>query len=347
MRRFVAIMNGMENLPLTTVWLVSSIMEARGKQDLWLQKRPETLSALRQQAVIQSVESSNRIEGVTVPADRLRPLLLENAHPRDRSEEELSGYRKALDWIFKKAQQETLTPRIILHLHGMAQGGHSGDAGQWKARDNEIVEMLPNGERRIRFVPVKAKAVPEAMKALCDDYNTVIGDDNAIIPVAIADLIFEFLCIHPFRDGNGRVSRLLTTLLLEQHGFSLCRYVSLERLIEESKGEYYSILERCSRGWHEGANELIPWLNYLLGVIRRGYEELARQVESAAEDIGKSELIRQTVMRQPGAFTLADIQATCTSASGQLIKKVLAQLKSDGKVSLAGRGRGARWRVVE
>ncbi len=346
MRRFAALISGMKELPLTTVWLLSSIMEARGKQELWLQKRPETLTALRQQAIIQSVESSNRIEGVTVPAARLRPLLLENAHPRDRSEEELAGYRKALDWIFKKAAQEPLTPRIVLHLHGLAQGGHSGDAGQWKARDNEIVELLPNGERRIRFVPLEAREVPKAMQTLCDDYAAATESDAALTPVIIAACVFEFLCIHPFRDGNGRVSRLLTTMLLERHGFILCRYVSLERLIEESKDEYYSVLERCSQGWHEGINELIPWLNYLLGVIRRGYEELARQAESA-EDAGKSDLVRQEVKRQPGAFTLADIQSACPSVSGQLIKKVLSQLKREGEISLSGKGRGAKWRMTE
>lgn len=346
MRRFVMLISEIQELPLATVWLLSSIMEARGKQELWLQKRPETLTALRQQAIIQSVESSNRIEGVTVPAARLRPLLLENAPPRDRSEEELAGYRKALDWIFKKATQESLTSRIVLHLHGLAQGGHSGDAGQWKAKDNEIIELLPNGERRIRFVPVKAKGVPKAMQVLCDDYTAATESDNALTPVIIAACVFEFLCIHPFRDGNGRVSRLLTTMLLERHGFALCRYVSLERLIEESKDEYYSVLERCSQGWHEGVNELVPWLNYLLGVIRRGYEELARQVESA-EDTGKSDLVRQAIIRQPGAFTLADIQAVCPSVSVQLIKKVLTQLKGEGKASLSGRGRGAQWRVVE
>ncbi len=140
MRRFTAILNGMKNLPLTTVWQVSSIMEAKGKQELWLQKRPETLTALRQQALIHSAESSNRIEGVTIPSERLRPLLLENARPRDRSEEELSGYRKALDWIFTKSAREPLTPRVVLHLHKLAQGGHSGDAGMWKARDNEMLE---------------------------------------------------------------------------------------------------------------------------------------------------------------------------------------------------------------
>ena len=346
MRRFTAIMNKMETLPLTTVWQVASIMEARGKQELWLQKRPETLTALRQQAVIHSVESSNRIEGVTIQAERLRPLLLENARPRDRSEEELSGYRKALDWIFTKSTREPLTPRVVLHLHKLAQGGHSGDAGMWKAQDNEIIELLPNGERRIRFTPTPARAVPTAMKNLCADYGVIAGGDAAIIPVALAAFVFEFLCVHPFRDGNGRVSRLLTTLLLERHGFSLCRYVSLERLIEESKDEYYSVLERCSRGWHEGTNELVPWLNYLLGVIRRSYEELARQVESA-EDTGKSELVRKAVRRQHVAFTLADIQAACPSASVQLVKKVLAQLKEDGAISLTGKGRGARWRVVE
>ncbi len=161
----------MQQLPVTTVWLISAIMEARGKQELWLQKRPETLTALRQQTIIQSVESSNRIEGVTVPVARLRPLLFENARPRDRSEEELAGYRKALDWIFEKSGQEPLMPRVVQHLHRLAQGGHSGDAGNWKAKDNEIVEMLPNGERRIRFIPAKAEQVPKAMQNLCKDYS--------------------------------------------------------------------------------------------------------------------------------------------------------------------------------
>ena len=331
-------------LPLTTVWRLSAIMEAKGKKDLWLQKRPETLTAPRQQALIQSVESSSRIEGVTVPANRLRPLLFERSRPRDRSEEELAGYRKALDWIFKAKRPIELTPRVVLYLHGLAQGGHSGDAGPWKTRDNEIVEMLPNGERRIRFKPVSAKSTPKAMQAICDQYSAIQNTDGAPIPLLVAVLVFGFLRIHPFRDDNGRVSRLLTTLPLERHGFALCRHISLERLIEEGKDEYYAVLERCSQGWHDGANELFPRLDYFPGVIRRGYEELARQV-NASREMGKSELIRQAIARQPASFTLADIQAARPSASQQLVKKTLARMRAGGRVSLTGKGRGARWRV--
>lgn len=346
MKKLSVILSEITELPLTTVWLLSSIMEAKGKQALWLQKRPETLTALRQQAIIQSAESSNRIEGVTVPQARLRPLLLEKARPRDRSEEELAGYRKALEWIFEKGTEEPIAPRIALHLHGLAQSGHSGDAGKWKAKDNEIVELLPNGERHIRFVPLKAEAVPAAMHTLCDDFNVAIKKDVAIVPVVIAIYVFEFLCIHPFRDGNGRVSRLLTSLLLEQNGFSLCRYISLERLVEESKDEYYSVLERCSKEWQDGTNEVIPWVNYLLGVIRRGYDDLAKLVENE-ESIGKADLVKQVILRQPGAFTLAEVQASCPSVSAQLIKKVLSDLKKGGSVVLTGKGRGAKWRVIK
>jgi Fic family protein len=218
--------------------------------------------------------------------------------------------------------------------------------GRWKTGDNEIVELLPGGGRRVRFTPLKAREAPKAMAALCGDYNALAENAAVPIPIAIGLYVFEFLCIHPFRDGNGRVSRLLTTFLLERHGFSVCRHVSLERLVEESKDEYYSALERCSRGWREGANELFPWINYFLGVMRRGYEELEERLEAAAS-AGKSELIRLAALRQPGAFTLSEIRALCPSASVQLVKKVLARLKGEGAVSLTGRGRGARWRVLE
>lgn len=321
-------------------------MESRGKQDLWLRQKPETLAALREQAIIQSAESSNRIEGVTVEANRLRPLLLGRSRPRDRSEEELLGYRKALDWIFSRKVSAPVEPKTLLRLHTLAQGGFSGDAGKWKERDNEIVEILTSGERRIRFRPVTAKETPRAIESLCLAYRDACDKEKLPPLLAVASFVFDFLCIHPFRDGNGRVSRLLTTLLLLEHGFSVGRYISLERIVEDSKKEYYAVLERCSREWHEGKHELVPWWNYFLGTVRRGYAELAERVESAESPAGKSAMIRQAILRQSEPFQLGELQTQLPLASVALIKKVLLQMKKEGGITLVGHGRGAKWKVV-
>ena len=251
-------------IPIGTAWLLGACMEARGKQDLWMRQKPEVLAALREQALIQRVESSNRIEGVTVLANRLRPLILGGAKPRDRSEELLAGYRRALDWIFTRKKPVTIAPDVIRRLHWIAQGGHSGDAGEWKKRDNEIIELLPNGGRRIRFVPTSARETPKAIVDLCQKHKEACYEEagrHQPIPtlLVVATFVFDLLCGHPFRDGNGRVSRLVTTLLLKAHGFEVVRYISLERLVEERKDEYYGILHTCSGGWRDGKNESVPW----------------------------------------------------------------------------------------
>jgi len=334
------------SIPVGTAWLLGSCMEARGKQDLWLRQKPEVLEVLREQAIIQSVESSNRIEGVTIPADRLRPVVLGKVKPRDRSEEELAGYRQAMDWIFSRKRKVSVIPAVIQRLHTLAQGGFSGDAGEWKKRDNEIIEILPNGERKIRFVPTSAKDTPKTMDALCRNYREACDDQRLPPLLNVATFVFDLLCIHPFRDGNGRVSRLATTLLLQAHGFQVTRYVSLERLIEQSKEDYYSVLAECSQGWHEGKNDLLPWWNYFLSALRRAYKEFERQMESTEARPAKSDLVRQTVLAQVEQFTLGDLVAQLPSASTQLIKKILAELKKQGKLRLVGRGRGARWEII-
>jgi len=334
------------SIPVGTAWLLGSCMEARGKQDLWLRQKPEVLEVLREQAIIQSVESSNRIEGVTIPADRLRPVVLGKVKPRDRSEEELAGYRQAMDWIFSRKRKVSVIPAVIQRLHTLAQGGFSGDAGEWKKRDNEIIEILPNGERKIRFVPTSAKDTPKTMDALCRNYREACDDQHLPPLLNVATFVFDLLCIHPFRDGNGRVSRLATTLLLQAHGFQVTRYVSLERLIEQSKEDYYGVLAECSQGWHEGKNDLLPWWNYFLSTFRRAYKEFERQMESTEARPAKSDLVRQTVLAQVEQFTLGDLVAQLPSASTQLIKKILAELKKQGKIRLVGRGRGARWEII-
>jgi Fic family protein len=331
--------------PVTTVWLHGSCMESRGKQDLWMQQKPEVLETLWEQAIIQSVESSNRIEGVTVPPERLRPIVLGRSKPRDRSEEELIGYRKALKWIFSRKRPVPVKPETVLYLHSLAQGGHTGDAGEWKARDNEIIEILPNGERRVRFSPASAKKTPGMVKSLCDAYDQICDESAVPTLIVVGSFVFDFLCIHPFRDGNGRVSRLLTTLLLQQHGFHVGRYISLERLIEESKEDYYRILEECSVGWHDGRAVVTSWWNYFLSMIQRAYKELGERIASTSTHASKSDLVLQAINSQIGEFSLAEIQAACPAASLPLIKKILAKLKRDGRIRVEGRGRGARWEL--
>ena len=334
-------------LPGSIGWLIGACMEAKGKQDLWLIQKPEVLEALREMAIIQSTESSNRIEGVTVDPERLRPVVLGQSEPRDRPEEELVGYRRALDLIHTQHPNIDITPAGIRRLHETCQGGYSGDAGQWKERSNEIIELLPNGERRVRFIPLSPEQTPGAMEQLCLAYRDVVQQDAQPPLVAVSALVFDFLCIHPFRDGNGRVSRLLTSLALRRLGFHVGAYISLERLIEETKESYYEALARSSRGWHEGTHDLMPWMTYFLSTIRQAYAELERRFEHVDAAGGKSVLVRQTILRQTGPFSLADLKAHCPSVSEQTIKKVLSGLRDSGKIRLTGKGRGARWQLVE
>lgn len=332
-------------MPIGTGWLLADCMEARGKQDLWMGQKPEVINALREVAIIQSVESSNRIEGVTVASERLRPLVLGRAKPRDRSEEELAGYRRALEWIFTRKRNVEVTPAVVQHLHKLAQQG-AGDAGKLKTRDNEIIEILPSGDRCVRFKPTPAKDTPDVLAELCNSYEQVCRDEALPPLLTIATFVFDLLCIHPFRDGNGRVSRMVTALLLLQHGFQVCRFISLERLTEERKEDYYAVLQQCSNGWRHGKNEIVPWWNFFLGITRSAYRAFEEQVTSSSARLGKSELVRQAVLAQPETFTLADIAVQVPAASQQLIKKVLAALKREGQVEVVGRGRGAYWRVL-
>ena len=264
-------------LSLASVWLVSDIAEAKGR--FHLGQPPEILTALRETALVQSVESSNRIEGVTVAPDRLRPLVLENAQPRDRSEEEIRGYRQALERIHAEAGRAR--PSRPSSSSGSTppsrKGAATPDSGSgWTTRSSSFARERPP---LVRFRPVKVAETPAAVEELCLLYRHAFNQSLAPPLVAIAALVFDFLCIHPFRDGNGRISRLLTLLALYQHGYEVGRYVSLERLIEESRAEYYDVLHRSSEGWHEGRHDLLPWLNFFLALLKRAYRELERVVE--------------------------------------------------------------------
>lgn len=333
------------SVPMSTAWLLNDIAEAKGRQTLCTRQSPQRLRALREMALVQSSESSNRIEGVTVAADRLRPLVLGKAAPRDRSEQEVQGYRLALNEIHARHAELAVSPQTLLRLHALCQSA-SGDAGEFKRVDNEIVDLRPGEAPVIRFKCVPAAQTPAALEELCLLYRDALDQDNVPPLVAIAALVLDFLCIHPFRDGNGRVSRLLTLLALYHHGYEVGRYISLERLVEESKEDYYAVLGRCSQGWHEGHHELTPWMNLLFAVIRRGYAEVERRAGQVPTPRGaKTDLVQAAIEAQPGAFRVSDIQHACPGVSLDLIRRVLKNLRGS-RVECLGRGQNAQWRKL-
>ncbi len=332
-----------EQVPVATAWLLAEIAEARGRQELFTRQSPQALKALRETALVQSVESSNRIEGVEVAPERLRPLVLGRTRPVNRSEAELQGYREALRLIHTGAAGLTITPALIRRLHRMIQAD-AGDAGQRKKADNEIVELRPGAAPLVRFKPVAAKATPKAVEQLCRAYRHVL--DQTKVPPLLADALFalDFLCIHPFRDGNGRVSRLLTLLALYQHGYEVGRYISLERLVEEAREDYYDVPARASRGWHEGRHDWQPWANFYLGIIHRAYrlfEERVGQVRTARG--AKRKMVEDAVAAFDGRFTLLDLERACPGVSRDMVRRVLRELQRAGRAECLGRGPGAAW----
>jgi Fic family protein len=333
-------------VPMGTNWLLNDIAEAKGKQGLYTRQSPQVLKALRETALVQSVESSNRIEGVTVEQDRLRPLVLGKARPKDRSEQEITGYRRAVHLIHTEFEHLAITPDLLCRLHRLCQEG-SGDAGQIKKVDNEIIELRPGAAPIVRFKCVTAKATLGALEELCLVYRHAIDQDHIPPLVAIGALVLDFLCIHPFRDGNGRVSRLLTLLALYQQGYEVGRYISLERLIEEVKEDYYHALQESSQRWHKGTHDLLPWLNHVLLIVRRAYGEFERRAgEVKAPRGAKAGLVLAAIREQSGEFRLADIEQVCPGVGREWIRSLLTELKAAGEATCRGKGPAARWRYL-
>lgn len=328
-----------------TAWGLNICAEARGLQELWSISRPELIEKLRESALIHSAESSNRIEGVEIDKKRLKPLILGNSKPKDRPEEEVYGYRKALNLIHTK--KLPVSPETIKKLHKIAQGGLISDAGKWKIKDNEIVEFTTQGDRKIRFKCTPAKSTPQAIKKLCEDYNKNIQEQKIPELLLIANFILDFLCIHPFRDGNGRFSRLLTLLCLQQMNYQVGRYISLEKIIEESKIDYYEALKKSSAHWHEEQHDLFPWWSFFLYVLRTAYQQLKDRVENAPKNTGsKTSLIQQFVLEQDDEFKISDILNFFPSLDREIVKKTLLKLHQNKIIRQIGSGRSSRWKKL-
>ena len=333
-------------LPLAAVWLMNSISEYKGKQELYKRQSPQILKALVEMALIESAESSNRIEGVTVERKRLKPLILGHLKPQDRSEEEIAGYRKALDLIHRKHSSLDISPQTIRELHRLSHTG-AGDAGEWKKKDNEIIQKNPDGTVEVIFKPISAVSTPSAINQLCLAYRHSIEQLKYPSLYATACLILDFLCVHPFRDGNGRVSRLLTLLALYHHGYEVGKYISLERIIEQSKETYYEALQKSSKRWHEAKHDVKPWLYYFLGTINSAYREFEQRAGIVKPFRGaKKEIVIQTIDNQIGEFSISDIERLCPGISRDMIRVVFRQLQKEKKIACLGKGRSAKWKRI-
>ncbi len=318
--------------------------EYRGRQDLFRHQAPEILASLKQVAIIESAESSNRLEGVTAPRDRVEALVLRPTAPANRSEQEIAGYRDALNLIHESAPEMAFSVNVILQLHTMLYRFLPGGGGRWKMTQNDIVERNPDGSiRRIRFTPLAPVATPQAMDDLVKSYAQAVAEERepvVVLPLAILD----FLCIHPFTDGNGRMARLLTLMLLYHCDLEVGRYISLERVIEESKETYYEALEASSRGWHEGRHDPHPWLSYFWGMLVAAYKEFEQRVGDIQDAPGaKTALVERAVRRRLKPFAISDIEAECPGVSRDMVRHVLRRMRGRGEIEVRGRGRAAKW----
>jgi len=332
-----------ENIPASTSWYLADLGEARGKQELFTKQAPQRLRVLRENAMIESAVSSNRIEGVTVDQARLQPILFGKAALRDRHEEEVRGYRDALRLIHEQGKKLPVSEKTILTLHRLCRG-EVWDAGKYKEKDGDIIEKYPDGRERVRFKTVKAVKTPAFMKELVEMWDRCLLERWVHPLIALAALNLDFLCIHPFRDGNGRISRLLLLLQCYHLGYEVGRYISIERLIEQNKERYYETLEQSSERWHKGKHDPWPYVNYLLYILKSAYREFEERVGQMKSPRGtKTELIESAIKRFSGPFRISDVQRECPGVSLDMIRLVLKDLRSAGMVECLGRGQNAQW----
>lgn len=345
MRKFLT---EMTSVPTAAAWLVGDLGIALGKQELFTRQSPQRLKVLREHALIESAVSSNRIEGVEVEDKRVATLIFGSPALRDRDEEELRGYRAALDLIHQRRSALPVTQETIRRLHQLARG-EIWDAGKYKETAEPIVERYPKGRSRVRFMPVQAGTATEAAMAELTTLCAACQRDRSIHPlVAMAGFVLDFLCIHPFRDDNGRVSRLLMLLLAYHAGAEVGRYISLERLIEQNKQRYYETLEQSSQGWHEGTHDPWPFVNYVLWILKEAYKEFEQRAGQTAEPFGaKAEMVRDAICRRQGSFRVADLERACPGVGRDWIRKILRQMKEAGEIRSSGRGAGARWQRTQ
>lgn len=328
--------------------LVAGIYKYAGKQELYLKQKPHELEKLVEIAKIQSTEASNAIEGIVTTNTRIRQLVEEKTAPWNRDEQEIAGYRDVLNVIHESFDAIPITKNYILQLHKMLYSHMNNPlAGQTKTVQNYISATYPDGHTENIFTPLAPFETPEALEKICEEYSRVIGNFEVEPLIVIPIFIHDFLCIHPFNDGNGRMSRLLTTLLLYRSGFNVGKYISLEAKIAKNKDLYYDALRRSQDGWHEGSEDVVPFIKYLLGTILAAYKDFEDRFSIVEEKLPAVEIVRKATLTKIGKFTKRDIIEICPSLSLSSVEGSLRKLVQSGDIKREGVGKGTLYYRVK
>jgi Fic family protein len=321
--------------------LIAAIYKEAGKQELYLKQRPQELEKLVEIAKIQSTEASNAIEGIVTTSTRIKQLVEEKTTPKNRDEQEIAGYRDVLNIIHESFDAIPVSRSYILQLHKVLYSHMNNPmSGRTKSAQNYISASYPDGRAEILFTPLNPFETPEALDRICEEYNRVIGNMEAEPLITIAVFIHDFLCIHPFNDGNGRMSRLLTTLLLYRNGFYVGKYISLEAKIASNKDLYYSALSKSQHGWHEGTEDVVPFIKYLLGTVLAAYRDFEERFSLVETKLPALEMVRRASMNKIGRFNKQDIRELCPMLSDSSIEKAFRDLIFVGELKREGKGKG-------
>lgn len=322
--------------------LIGKLHELKGRQELFIEAEPDVLTSLLEIAKVQSTKASNKIEGIWTSDERLEAIVKEKSQPRNRSEEEISGYRDVLATIHESYEYIIPRPGNILQLHRDLYGFSScSTGGEYKNSDNVIAETGKDGKSRTRFIPVPAFQTADAMEQLCSNFMDAMEEGRFDPLVLVPMFILDFLCIHPFNDGNGRMSRLLTLLLMYRCGYIVGKYISVEMLIEKSKETYYEALKDSSAEWHNSQNDYLPFVKFYLGVVLKGYYEFEDRVEYMRHvGMSKPDRVKAVFDRKVGKITKADIVELCPDISLATIENTLYSLLTSGYIEKHGKSRG-------
>ncbi len=328
--------------------LVAQIHEYKGRQELYLKQKPQTLDRLIEIAKIQSTEASNKIEGIVTTSTRMKQLMWEKTTPKNRDEQEIMGYRDVLNTIHESYEYIPLRASYILQLHkNLYKYSEKSIGGKFKNTQNVIAEMRADGTQKVIFTPLPPYETERAIDDICESFNKVM-DSATIDPLVLIPIfINDFLCIHPFNDGNGRMSRLITTLLLYRCGYVVGRYISLENKIEKTKAQYYDVLGQCGVNWHEGTNNSVPFIKYILGIILAAYRDFEMRVDYVGENLPAIEQVRKAVCEKIGKFTKAEIMELLPSVGKASVENSLKKLKEEGVIISHGKGKATFYTRVD
>ncbi len=327
-----------------TLRLIAAIYKEAGKQELYLKQRPEELDKLVEIAKIQSTEASNAIEGIVTTSTRIRQLVEDKTTPRNRNEQEIAGYRDALNVIHENFDVIPITPGYILQLHKIMYSHMNNPmAGKTKNVQNYITASYPEGHSEILFTPLSPFETPDALDRICEKYNHSIGNPEIEPLILIPVFIHDFLCIHPFNDGNGRMSRLLTTMLLYQNGFYVGKYISLEKKIDRNKDLYYDAFRQSQQGWITGTEDVTPFIKYILGTILAAYKDFEERFSIVEKKMPAIDMVRKATEEKIGRFTKQDIRELVPSLSLSSVEGALRKMVANGELVREGNGKSTKY----